>query len=139
MKFWDSSALIPLLTDELSSDSRRALLKEDPVIVAWWGSLVECEGAISRLDRNIEDGIDRDRTARNLLDHLAADWIEVSPDNQVRDRACRLLRVHPLRAADALQLAAALTAVSEQSGGIEFVCNDRRLAEAARLEGFATR
>lgn len=138
MKFWDSSALIPLLVDESSSRERRQLLEFDPDIVTWWGTMVECESAIARLNRVPGTDFVARQTARDLLNAIAADWVEISPDNQVRTRACRLLRLHPLRAADALQLAAALTAAAEQTTAIEFVCNDQRLSEAARLEGFTT-
>ena len=138
MRYWDSSALVPLLVDEPSSGARRSLLESDPVIVTWWGSPAECESALARLARQPGYGPATAQSARSALAELAANWLEVSPFGQVRSRASRLLRVHPLRAAEALQLAAALVAVREHSGAIEFVCNDERLAEAARLEGFAT-
>jgi hypothetical protein len=48
----------------------------------------------------------------------------------------RLLRVHPLRAADALQLAAVMIATEENVRRVPFMCFDDRLADAARLEGF---
>ncbi|MCY3694849.1 MAG: type II toxin-antitoxin system VapC family toxin [Chloroflexi bacterium] len=138
MRYWDSSALVPLLVDEPSSGARRSLLESDPVIVTWWGTPLECEAALARLGRQPGYGPASSQAARSALSELAGDWFEVSPGNQVRSRASRLLRVHPLRAAAALQLAAALVAVREHSSAIEFVCNDERLAEAARLEGFAT-
>lgn len=138
MRYWDSSALVPLLVDEPSSGARRSLLESDPVIVTWWGTPLECESALARLRRQPGYGPASAQSALSALSELAGGWLEVSPDNQVRSRASRLLRVHPLRVADALQLAAALVAVREHSAAIEFVCNDERLAEAARLEGFVT-
>jgi hypothetical protein len=51
-------------------------------------------------------------------------------------RARRLLAAHPLRAADALQLAAALVACDERSDMLAFVTLDDRLAKAARRGGF---
>jgi hypothetical protein len=54
----------------------------------------------------------------------------------IRDRALRILAVHPLRSADALQLAAALVYCSEQPREEPFVCLDDRLRQAARTEGF---
>ncbi|MFY9343542.1 MAG: hypothetical protein WAT39_13685 [Planctomycetota bacterium] len=51
-------------------------------------------------------------------------------------RARRLLANHPLRAADACQLAAALIACRERPDALGFVTLDSRLAEAARREGF---
>jgi len=44
---------------------------------------------------------------------------------------------HPLRAADALQLAAALTARDKSPELVQVVCSDGRLSEAAGNEGFA--
>ncbi len=55
----------------------------------------------------------------------------------MRDQAGRLLRLHPLRAADALQLAAAIIACEHQPESLPLVTLDQRLAEAARREGFA--
>lgn len=46
--------------------------------------------------------------ALSLLTALAAIWTEIQPAERVRNGARRLLRVHPLRAANAMQLAAAL-------------------------------
>ncbi len=49
----------------------------------------------------------------------------------------RLLRTHSLRAADALQLAAARAASEERPDTLPFVTLDERLALAAQREGFA--
>jgi len=54
---------------------------------------------------------------------------------QVRNRAIRLLRLHPLRAAAALQLAAALTAAAEDPERLDLVSSDDRLSAAAQREG----
>ncbi len=53
-----------------------------------------------------------------------------------RRYAERLVETHPLRAGDALQLAAAIVAAEERPDSIEFVTFDRRQAEAAEREGF---
>ena len=57
----------------------------------------------------------------------------------VRNRAIRLLRVHPLRAADAFQLAAALVAFRAQPQDAIFLTGDERLRLAAEREGFDAR
>jgi len=49
----------------------------------------------------------------------------------------RLLRVHPLRAAGALQLAAAFSAAEQRPSSLEMITVDDRLASAAQKEGFA--
>lgn len=61
--------------------------------------------------------------------------LEILPSNAVRDEAARLFRRHSLRAADALQLAAAIVWAGPARGA-EFVTRDERLALVARLEGF---
>ena len=113
MKYWDSSALVALLVDEPGSAERRAAIRQDPAIVTWWGSRIECASALNRLhrERRFESG-GLDRSLEQLR-RLGASWLEIEPLEQVRSRAIRLLRLHPLRGADALQLAAALTAAAE--------------------------
>lgn len=75
-------------------------------------------------------------TAVGLLKAFRVGATEVRPSDEVRARAMRLLSIHPLRAADALQLAAALVWCRERTAGAGFVCLDGRLREAAGREGF---
>lgn len=136
MKYWDSSALVPLFVDEPSSAARRAIYRRDPDVVTWWGTLVECVSALNRIDREgrIADGIEG--PMREL--RLAAErWLEVEPVEEVRQRASALLAVHRLRAADALQLAAALLVSAELPTVLELVSNDERLSAAAGNEGMS--
>ena len=136
MKFWDASAIVPLCLDEPWTPLLTQVLAEDALMVVWWGSLVECWSAFARLRR---DGIFQtsdEEQARTLLAHLATAWTEILPSQAVRDHAARALQWHPLRAADALQLAAALVWVQGQPLGHPFVCLDRRLRAAAQREGF---
>ena len=104
--------------------------------MTWWGSLIECTSALSRLHR--EGRLDADTLSQSheYLRRLSGAWLDVPPTERVRQRAFRLLRVHALRGADALQLAAALTAAEEDPAGLEFVSNDIRLSTAAEREGF---
>src|SRR5262249_15540081 len=74
--------------------------------------------------------------ARAALSDLAAAWTEIAALGPVRDRAMRLVATHALRAADAMQLGAALVAVGDHPRGHAFVCADRRLRDAGRREGF---
>ena len=82
-----------------------------------------------RIDRDAVDAADA------LLDLLRSAWFEILPSEEVRMQSRRLLRVHQLRAADALRLGAALVWSGAWAEG-EFVSFDERLREAARLEGF---
>ncbi len=136
MRFWDSSAVIPLLVPEQQTEGRKSLLLSDPQMTVWWACRLECASALNRLRR--EGGLDDQQLSHALsaLESLAESWHEVLPTSQLRARAMRLLRVHPLRAADALQLAAALAASSENPATLALLTSDERLAEAARKEGF---
>jgi hypothetical protein len=77
-----------------------------------------------------------ERQARDVLDALATVWTEVLPSGPLRASAERLLAVHPLRAADAFQLAAALVWAQGHPTGRALVTFDGRLVEAGRREGF---
>ena len=136
MRFWDSSAIIPLLVQEPRSAAMRALLRADQAMVVWWGSRVECASALSRLER--EGRLTRlgMQSASGRMEQIAAEWTEVSPMERVREGALRLLRVHVLRAADALQLAAAVELADRDPREVGFVTLDDRLGEAASREGF---
>ncbi|OLD40887.1 MAG: hypothetical protein AUI83_21660 [Armatimonadetes bacterium 13_1_40CM_3_65_7] len=137
MKFWDASAIIPLCVKESPTPVVRKLTEEDGALVVWWTTPVECYSAFAR--RRRDDILTRTHEdhARQAVARLAADWTEVQPSHQVREVAGRVLLLHPLRGADALQLAAALVWAGGRAARHEFVCLDRRLREAAQREGFA--
>lgn len=135
MRYWDTSALVPLLLEQEATPDVLELLASDPEIVAWWGSPVECSSAVARLRREERLTIDEEERALELLSGLRDSWLEILPSEEVRQRAIRLLRVHPMKAADALQLAAARVWAGS-SQGPELVTYDERLGMAARLEGF---
>jgi predicted nucleic acid-binding protein len=136
LKFWDASAIVPLLLLEPTTRSAQALVAGDPVVLVWWATEVECASAIARLERDgaLEEGAVRQ--AFDRLRQLAAAWHEVDPSDAIREAAVRFLRVHPLRAADATQLAAAFVAAERRPSTLEVVTLDDRLALAARKEGF---
>jgi len=132
--FWDSSALVPCLVPEDHSPEMASLFASDAEVTLWWTTLVECASALERRRRDttspLSDAI-YEAGKQRLLD-IVAGADEVSPTEPVRSRARTYLEVHPLRAADALQLAAAL-----ESGLSDFVTLDDRLRLAASAEGLA--
>ena len=136
MNFWDSSALVPLLVTEATSDLRRTQYNADPWAVVWFGTLVEVESSLVRRQRDGQLPADVEHAARKRLTEITKQWTEVLPTEEVRARAIRLLRVHQLRAADAFQLAAALIFCREQPKHLPFLTADQRLRDAASLEGF---
>jgi predicted nucleic acid-binding protein len=137
MKFWDSSAIVPLLLAEAATASVQAIAEQDPGMLVWWATEVECASALARLER--EGNLDAAVAAHAFerMTQLAGGWYEVDPSDGVREAAVRFLRVHQLRAADALQLAAAFVASERRPSTLELVTLDERLAAAARKEGFA--
>jgi predicted nucleic acid-binding protein len=136
MRFWDASAIIPLLADEPARERALAFLEQDADILAWWGTPVEIASALARRERERLLSADEVGAALATARELADSWHEVVPSTSIRRTAERLLRVHPLRASDSLQLAAALIAADHDPATLEFVCFDSRLASAAAREGF---
>lgn len=137
MTFWDSSALLTLLIEQPGIEALGVLTEQDPDIVMWWATPVELVSGTCRTYR--EGAVDQTTFSRTLerIDRFAAKAEQVEPTEQVRRTSVRILRVHSLRAADALQLAAALVWVDNNTSGARFVCTDRRLREAAQREGFS--
>ncbi len=136
MRFWDSSAIIPLIVNEPHRRRLLDLLGDDSVMIVWWGTPVECSSAFARREREDDLSVQQATNALDRLRSLSASWQEVMPSEPVRTVAQRLLRVHPLRAADALQLAAAVVASEREPASVEFVSLDERLKVAAQREGF---
>jgi predicted nucleic acid-binding protein len=136
VRFWDSSAVVPLLVSETATEAVTAEFGRDPEMLVWWLAEVECMSAIARIER--EGGLSPKAvsTAQARLAEAVAAWQEIQPVGRVRVVAIRLLRTHPLRAADALQLAAALVAAEDDPGSLPFITLDERLRAAADREGF---
>ena len=136
MKFWDSSALVPLLISEPESCRMEDLLAWDSDMALGWTTPVECIGALARSQRIGRLAESSLRRAKAMLDFLLRSAVEVQADEDVRNEASRLVLVHPLRSADALQLASAIVWREVQGRTAHFVCLDDRLRMAAVLEGF---
>lgn len=136
MRYWDASGIVPSVLIEATTPSVVRLLGSDRHVITWWATPIEVLSAVARLAREGMLSREAESDARSRLEQLRAAWVEIDPSETVRRDAMRLLRVHPLRAADALQLAAALTAAQDQADAVEFVTRDRRLADAADREGF---
>jgi predicted nucleic acid-binding protein len=134
--FWDSSAIVPLLVAETQSEAITALLSIDDEPVIWWATPLECQSAVRRRQRESPWPAAQLAAATERLRLIVQHADTIAPTDDLRRRAGRLLASHPLRAADALQLAAALIWCEEQPHGEGFVTLDARLAEAAANEGF---
>jgi len=137
MKFWDASAIVPLLVFETETQQLQSIAAKDSAMLVWWGSQLECNSALARSERDGALDARAMTLALRRLQQLADAWHEIDPTDTIREAAIRFVRVHPLRAADALQLAAAFVAAERRPPSLEMVTLDDRLANAARREGFA--
>lgn len=127
---------MPLIVAEATSAEMRGILRADTEMAVWWGTRTECVAGFNRLSRERvfnDEGLEE---AMSRLWTLAGGWTEIRPDDGVRRFAEDLAGKHPLKAADALQLAAALRWREDDAGGAPFVCLDRTLRRAASGEGF---
>lgn len=136
MKFWDASAIVPLCITQPLTEVLHGIAREDNSIVVWWGSVIECRSAFARLWRDGFLSSKEEEDVRATLSLLSSAWVEMKPCEEIREITGRLLLNHPLRAADSLQLAAAISWTDKKPNGHSFVCLDLKLGEAARREGF---
>jgi predicted nucleic acid-binding protein len=127
--------VVPLILEQPLSARSRALLDQDPDVVVWWGTPLECASAFARLRREGVLSTNDEAELVRTLEQLRLGWHEMIPGDLVRAQALRVLRLHPLRAADALQLAAALEWAGSPTSET-LVTFDERLGAAAALEGF---
>ena len=131
MRFWDASAIVPLLMTEAATKALQNRAGTDPAMLVWWATEVECASAIARLERDGALDAAAVNEAFDRLKRLGEGWHEAEPSDAVREAAVRFLRVHPLRAADALQLAAAFVVAERRPSSLEIVTLDEHLAAAA--------
>jgi len=137
MTFWDASALVPLCVREQQTPIVRGLLQPDQPMIVWFLSKTEI---FSALCRKVREGALSEadlETARAARDRWFEASVVVRDMPAVAKRADRILRVHRLRAADALQLAAAVLVCEPDVEAHRFITFAQRLARAARREGFA--
>jgi predicted nucleic acid-binding protein len=134
--FWDSSALIPLFVAQTQTE-RVSQLFENYGVAVWWSTTVEIVSGLTRLERMGEIDHDEFLAGKQLAQTVAATWVSIRPSEKIAAKACSLLEAHPLSAADALQLAAALEWCEGRPNRQVFLTFDKRLREAAGLVGFS--
>ena len=134
--FWDASALVPLCVHENTSRQAQLQLRRSLPVV-WWASSIEVHSAVARLYRQgkLRDVEKNGALAR--LDVLSRAWREVLPSDSIRDLARQLLDTYEFRAADSLQLAAAITWCQHRPARRTFLSADQRLSKCATAVGFA--
>jgi hypothetical protein len=136
VKFWDTSALVPLLVDEPTTGSAHDLLVRDSSVVIWMLTSVELLSTIGRLGRQAAGLDDLLPSLRSAATDLVSRCAIVTEIDGARRRAERLVGVHAVAAADALQVGAALVACEDHPERLDFVTLDTQLARCAQLEGF---
>ena len=136
MRFWDTSALVPLLVAERETARAERWLREDAGVVVWTLTRVELLSALARRRRREPAAARRLQAARRELLAAWERWSEVTAVDLVRRYAERIIESHSLTAADALQIAAALAAAEEDPATLDFVTLDRQQALVAEREGF---
>jgi predicted nucleic acid-binding protein len=136
VRFWDASALVPLVVDEPTTDLLRGLFMADKKVIVWWVTPVECAAALSRRHREGGLSVEIYEYALKVLVGESAGWRPVAPTELVREEAMRAVRLHALKAGDALQLAAARAWAQQRPAGHALVSLDEKLRRAAAVEGF---
>lgn len=123
------------MVSEPRSERARTWVRQDPVVATWAWTKVEI---VSALERHAREGALTRSQRRQVLDRveaLSGAWEEITDLLSVRTRALSVLARHPLRAADAAQLGAALLLRDQLGTDVVFVCLDERLSSAAEREG----
>lgn len=137
MRFWDSSALVPLVLEEARSPACRAAARSDQDVIVWMFTETEVLAAIqrARLVNRIDDT--QLAVAERRVEQLSRAWRVVADASSVQLEARAVIRRHKMRAADSLQLAAARVWSNGRFKGKGFVVADHGLASAAAADGFA--
>jgi uncharacterized protein len=136
MSFWDSSALVLLCTNEPRSIIAGRLWKQFPEKFVWWETSVEISSALSRLERENKISLLHRQKAEKRLETLEKIWKEIQPIARIKELARTFPALHALKAADSLQIAAALVWCKEKPKNKDFVSGDDRLLKAAQKVGF---
>lgn len=131
MRFWDSSALVPLLFEESSTRTMISLTMADPLIVVSFITPVELASAVTRRRGDKQ-------AARKMFAELESTWIVIDDYDDILRHARTMAVRHGLRSNDAIQLASAMNAATGNTSELAFVARDEELLAAARAEGFPT-
>ncbi len=138
MRFWGSSALLPLLVEEAASKKIKHLFEDAQGIAVWWGTEAECLSVLAQREREGSLTATEQAQAEDLLREVLACAIEVNPSAEIKQIMRRLLRIHALHTAEALQLAAAIALAGENISELTMVTLDERLRLCAQREGLKT-
>ncbi len=133
--FWDSNVLVPLCITELKSAQAETWFSQFQTVI-WWGTTVETIGALCRAKREGRISGTEYTQAKAKVHAIESASQIILPGNRLRQQACLLLEQFQLRAADSMQLAAALAWCEESPKGNVFLSFDDRLRATAETLGF---
>jgi predicted nucleic acid-binding protein len=136
MSFWDSSALVPLCTNEPRSRLAGKFWKQFPQKIVWWETSVEICSALARLERENIITLQKRLNAEKRLEIIEKVWTEIQPAARIKELARTFPAQHKMKAADSLQLAAALFWCKEHPKGKDFISGDEKLIKVAQTVGF---
>jgi uncharacterized protein len=131
VRFWDTSALIPILLDEDRSTIALSFMRTDSNVVVSFLTLVEIDSTLARRQASAQQR----RDALELYASLRSIWTVIDDYKAIVHEARRVAQTHALRSGDAVQLASAVIGCRPK-GLIPFVCFDDELNAAAFAEGF---
>jgi len=135
LRFWDASAVVPLIVEETTSPLVRGWVEEDEDVALWAFTRVEVASAIERRAREGRLSAAQRAGALKRIAAFTDAAHEVTDLLAVRSKTLPILARHPIRAADAAQLGAALIVADPDPSALTMVVLDRRLADAAAREG----
>jgi uncharacterized protein len=138
MSFWDSSALVPLCTNEPRSILAGRLWKQFPQKFVWWETSIEICSALARIERENKITTQQRLNAEKRLEILETVWAEIKPNYRIKELARTFPSQHKMKAADSLQLASALIWCNEKPKGKDFASGDEHLIKVAQSIGFTT-
>lgn len=133
--FCDTSVIVTLCVDQIQT-SQALLLESRYRFAVWWATHVEIASELMQLLRQQRITAAEYAHATQQAEQYVKIWRVVVPTARIAIEARILLERYPLRAADALQLAAALEWCEGKPDGRMFLTFDKRLREAAGLAGF---
>jgi len=136
MSFWESSALVLLCANEPRSILAGRLWKTFPAKFVWWETSIEICSALARIERENKISLQQRIKAEQRLEMLEKVWTEIQPNIRIKELAKTFPAKHGLKAADSLQLAAALLWCKELPKNKDFVSGDVKLLEVAENVGF---
>ena len=136
--YMDTSALLKKYFKEPGSAEVISKWKEADGIVISSVAYAETVASIHRKKREVNSRAER---FRRVLNSFQKDWksfIRVEVNDNLNEVIDRVVGNHPLRGFDAIHLASALITRERLSEDFFFACFDRKLLQAAQMEGLET-